>query len=185
MSAAKAEGSDAPSGGFSTKKLIVILLLVLGVVGIGVGALVVVMNKRAAAHAAAAEEDGGSEEVAHAPSPKKKKKKKEVSQNPVFLPLDPFVVNLTDREQDRYAQIGITLEIDDPKVGEQMKTVMPAIRNGILLTLAHKHSRELLQREGKEKLAEEIMRDAVRPLGFEDAEDGPVRAVLFSTFIIQ
>jgi flagellar FliL protein len=95
------------------------------------------------------------------------------------------VVNLTDREQDRYAQIGVTLEIADPKVGEQMKTYMPAIRNGILMVLAHKNSKELLERKGKEKLAEEIRREAIRPLGYDDEDNGPVRAVHFATFIIQ
>ena len=50
---------------------------------------------------------------------------------------------------------------------------MPAIRNGILMVLAHKTSAELLVRKGKEQLASEIMREAVRPLGIElaDAEE--------------
>jgi flagellar protein FliL len=179
MSAAKAEGS-APSGGVSTKKLIMILVIAMGLMAVGIGgAVMVVMKRSAAAHA----DDGEEEHVAEVKP--KKKKAKEVSEHPVFLPLDPFVVNLTDREQDRYAQIGITLEIDDPKVGEKMKTFMPAIRNGILLVLAHKGSKELLDPKGKQLLAEEIMREAVRPLGFDDDDSGPVRAVHFSSFIIQ
>lgn len=181
MSAAKAEGSDGtPSGGITTKKLVMILAVAMVLMAVGIGGAVTVVMKRAAAHAAA---DDSDEEVAAAEP--KKKKKKDVNEHPVFLPLDPFVVNLTDREQDRYAQIGITLEISDPKVGEQMKTFMPAIRNGILLVLAHKSSRELLDRKGKQQLAEEIMREAVRPLGYEDDDHGPVRAVHFSSFIIQ
>ena len=180
MSAAKAEGSEgASAGGITTKKLVMILAVAMALMAVGIGGAVTVVMKRAAAHAA----DDSDEEVAAAEP--KKKKKKEVNEHPVFLPLDPFVVNLTDREQDRYAQIGITLEITDPKVGEQMKTFMPAIRNGILLVLAHKSSRELLDRKGKQKLAEEVMREAIRPLGYEDEEHGPVRAVHFSSFIIQ
>lgn len=180
MSAAKAEGSEgAPAGGITTKKLVMILAVAMALMAVGIGAAVMVVMKRAAAHAAEMDDDSpASEQPA-------KKKKKEVNEHPVFLPLDPFVVNLTDREQDRYAQIGITLEIADPKVGEQMKTYMPAIRNGILLILAHKSSRELLDRKGKQKLAEEVMREAVRPLGYEDEDHGPVRAVHFSSFIIQ
>ena len=30
---------------------------------------------------------------------------------PAFVPLDPFTVNLADREAERYAQVGITLEL--------------------------------------------------------------------------
>ena len=178
MSAAKAEGSDgAPAGGITTKKLIVILAVAMALMAVGIGAVVMVVMKRAAAHAAE-QEDEPSEHRAP-------KAKKAVNEHPVFLPLDPFVVNLTDREQDRYAQIGVTLEIADPKIGEQMKTYMPAIRNGILMVLAHKSSKELLDRKGKERLAEEIRREAIRPLGYDDEDNGPVRAVHFSNFIIQ
>lgn len=181
MSAAKAEGSDgAPAGGITTKKLVVILAVAMALMAVGVGAAVMVVTKRAAAHA-----DQQDEEPAEHEPVKKKKAKKAVNEHPVFLPLDPFVVNLTDREQDRYAQIGVTLEIADPKVGEEMKTYMPAIRNGILMVLAHKSSKELLAREGKETLAEEIRREAIRPLGYDDEDDGPVRAVHFANFIIQ
>ena len=42
---------------------------------------------------------------------------------------------------------------------------MPAIRNAILMILAHKTSHELLERAGKEQLAAEILRETVRPLG--------------------
>jgi flagellar protein FliL len=52
-----------------------------------------------------------------------------------------------------------------------MKTYMPALRNGILMILAHKSSEELLQRDGKETLAQEIMLAAARALGIELDED--------------
>ena len=93
---------------------------------------------------------------------------------PTFLPLEPFTVNLADRDQEHYAQVSITLEVEDAKFADQMKTYMPAIRNGVLMILAHKSSAELLERAGKEKLAAEIQREAVRPLGIEiDEEDEP------------
>ncbi len=111
---------------------------------------------------------------------------------PTFVPLDTFTVNLADRDGERYAQIGITLEVRDGKVAEQIKAFMPAIRNNILMVLAHKTSAELLQREGKQQLAAEIRRDAGAP---DDAParkarprataDLPVRQVHFSNFIIQ
>jgi flagellar FliL protein len=48
-----------------------------------------------------------------------------------------------------------------------MKTFMPAIRNGILMILAHKTSRELLDRAGKEQLAAEILRESARTMGID------------------
>ena len=112
-----------------------------------------------------------------------------------------------EQRRERYAQIGLTLEVEDTKFAEQMKLYMPAIRNSILMILAHKQSSELLERSGKEALAAEIMREAVRPMGIEidpepaaqaasgaegkaakghkPAVHNPIRRVHFSSFIIQ
>jgi flagellar FliL protein len=104
-----------------------------------------------------------------------------------------FTVNLADRESERYAQVGITLEIDDSKTSDHLKAYMPAIRNDILMVLAHKKAAELQDREGKLELAREIKRAALKSLhageseGSEDNDDDDdeVHAVHFSSFIIQ
>ncbi|MCK6416420.1 MAG: flagellar basal body-associated FliL family protein [Giesbergeria sp.] len=125
----------------------------------------------------------------------------------VFLPLDMLVVNLADNGGERFAQLGITLELADLKTETLVKQNMPTIRNGVLLLASQRTAEELLTREGKEKLANDILREVSRPLGFEipkakpkpkDAEAdeeedrprpkksaNPVRRVLFSSFIIQ
>ena len=201
---AAADAAAAPPAK-GKKKLIIIIAAALLVVAAGGGGAVFYMKKKAAEAAAAAEAEG--EDGA---SPKHKKDAKhDASHPPAFLPLDPFIVNLADKEVDRYAQIGVTLELDDAKTADTLKAYMPAIRNGILMVLAHKTSAELLERKGKEALANEIMREVVKPLGVEmddpeaDAEDDnadakpkkkkkkkaevelPVKHVHFSNFIIQ
>jgi flagellar protein FliL len=202
MSAAAADAVEVPvkkAGGKLSKKLVLILAVVLLLAAVGGGAAFYLMKQRAAAAAAAAE-DG--EDEAHAAADHEPARR-DPKNPPNFLPLEPFVVNLADREQERYAQIGVTLQVDDAKVAEQLKLYMPAIRNGVLMILAHKTSAELLERAGKEQLAAEIMREAVRPLGIEiaaepAATDGeprrkkrappvhnPVEHVHFSSFIIQ
>src|SRR5476649_1323663 len=140
--------------------------IVLG--GAGVGALLYMKKQRAAAEAAAAAADDG-DATADAGAPKAEKKH-EHNAHPVFVPMDPFVVNLADHEADRYAQIGITLEVPDEHVGEEIKTYLPAIRNNILLLLAHKSSADLAGGEGKELLARQIRVAALKAMG-EDAED--------------
>ena len=200
--AAAADAVEVPKkkGG---KKLVLILAIVGLLLAVAGGGAVFVMKRNAAA-AAAAEEEGDEPAAEHATA----KKKDAHAAPPTFLPLEPFVVNLADREQERYAQIGLTLQVDDPQVAEQLKAYMPAIRNGVLMILAHKTSAELLDREGKLKLADEIMRESVRPLGIEldgegadeaEAHDArpakknkrkapvhnPVEHVHFSSFIIQ
>nr|WP_246881358.1 flagellar basal body-associated FliL family protein [Acidovorax sp. JG5] len=144
-----------------------------------------------------AEEDDGS-------APERKEAVKVV---PTFLPMENMVVNLADPGGDRFAQIGITLEVADAKTAEQIKQYLPSIRSGILLLTSQRTSEELLQREGKEKLASDILREVSRPLGYpvssakprrevqdDDVEEpaprrkvekNPVQRVLFSSFIIQ
>lgn len=200
MSAAAQAVADGAPPKKGKKKLIIIIAAVLLLAGAGGGGAWFMMKQKAAA---AAEADG-EEEAAPV--------HKAHGEAPLYVPLDAFVVNLADRDADRYAQIGVTLQIDDAKFADQIKVFMPAIRNGILMTLAHKTSEELLQRSGKEELAAEIMREAVRPMGIEigdqddpdaDEDEGtkpgkkkkrkkkkkamhnPVTNVHFSSFIIQ
>jgi flagellar FliL protein len=122
-------------------------------------------KQTAAAEAAADGDDADSAPVAHA------EKKKEKGTKPVFVPMDVFVVNLADHDADRYAQIGITLEVPDEKVGEDIKTYLPAIRNNILLLLAHKSSADLAGGDGKELLAKQIRREALKAMGEEVDDD--------------
>ena len=171
MSAAAA-AADAPAAKPGGKKKLVVMIAVAAIVlgGGGVGALVYMKKQKAAAEAAAAAEDGDGDAT-----PAKSEKKKEKGEKPVFVPMDPFVVNLADHEADRYAQIGITLEVPDEKVSEEIKTYLPAIRNNILLLLAHKSSADLAGGDGKELLAKQIRHEALKAMG-EDVDDDDVDA---------
>ena len=186
---------DVPAGpAKGRRKLIALagtLALVLAAAG---GGAAWIVKKRQAAAAAAAEAEGGDADVAPVAQHEVRKTP------PAFLPMENFIVNLADKDSERFAQIGITLELDDAKYADQIKAYMPAIRNGVLMVIAHKSSQELLSRAGKEKLAAEVMRESVRPLGIEledeneparpgnrrtPLEESPVRHVHFSSFIIQ
>jgi flagellar protein FliL len=198
MSAATAE-AVAPKKG--NKKLVVIggvVVLLLALAG-GAGALL--LKKKAPA-------DGDEDTAASHQAAPKAAASHDPKNPPVFVPLDSFTVNLADRDAERYAQVGITLEVGDSKVGDQVKVFMPAIRNNILMALAEKSARDLMDREGKTKLAEKIRRETSRALGYEvdEPEDEeaadedkpkkkskkrkaevvlPITAVHFSNFIIQ
>jgi flagellar FliL protein len=163
--AAAADAVPVKSGG---KKKLVLMVAVAAIVlgGGGVGAMLYMKKQKAAAEEAAAAADVGDADAA----PVKHEKKKEKGEKPVFVPMDPFVVNLADHEADRYAQIGITLEVPDEKVSEEIKTYLPAIRNNILLLLAHKSSADLAGGDGKELLAKQIRREALKAMG-DDVED--------------
>lgn len=212
--AAPADAGGAKPKSKSKKKLIIVIVAVLVLLLGGGGAALVLLKKKPPAG------EDGDEAPAHA-TEHKAASKVDLKHPPTFVPLDAFVVNLADKESDRYAQIGITLQVDDAHFGEEMKTFMPAIRNGILMILAHKSAKELQDRGGKELLAGQIQREAARAMGVDvdepddeaadaghgakaaadadadeapkkkkkkkkkPAEDNPIRAVLFSNFIIQ
>jgi flagellar FliL protein len=203
MSAAAAAADAVPAKSGGKKKLVLMVAVAALVLGVGgVGALVYMKKQKAAAEAAA--EDGDAVDTAAAA--KQHEKKRDKNEKPVFIPMDAFVVNLADHEADRYAQIGIVLEVPDEHAGEEIKTYLPAIRNNILLLLAHKSSTELAGGDGKELLARQIRHEALKAMG-EDVDDddaaasapamrkkkkaaeneapAPIRSVQFSSFIIQ
>jgi flagellar FliL protein len=167
MSAAPAAEIAPPAKG--KKKLIIMIAAAVLVLGGGGGAAMVLMKKKVDPDAEA------SEERAPAKGERAKAAKHDPKAVPVFVPLDPFTVNLADRNAERFAQVGVTLEIEDAHLSDQIKSYMPAIRNNILMTIADRTAVELMGREGKAKLAERIRRAASRALGVEvdDLEEDP------------
>jgi flagellar FliL protein len=205
-----AAAADAAPPPKSKKMLIIVAAVVLVVLLGGVGAMLMLKKKPA-------EGDDAEAEQAK-PAKAAKAAKSDPKAAPIFAPLDPFVVNLADKDAERYAQVGITLEITDAKLGDEIKTLMPAIRHTVLMLLAEKTASQLIDRRGKERFARQVQRETSRVLGAEvddeeeeeeDAEaapakakdgkggtgakkkkrkpasDLPVRAVHFSSFIVQ
>jgi len=204
--AAPVAEAAAPAAPKSGKKKLIIIIAAVAVVlaGAGAGGLLYMKKRNAdAAAAAAAAADEGTEAAA-GDHPAKKETHSKDHKPPVFVPMDPFVVNLADHEADRYAQIGVTLEVPDAHVSDEIKTYLPAIRNNVLMLLAHKTSADLAGREGKELLAREIRAESLRAMGYEVEDEAaaakkkakakpddkeehelPIRTVQFSSFIIQ
>ena len=177
---------DAEQPPKKSKKLIIIiaavLVLLIAVAGVGM----VLMKK--SSH----DED---EEVAEEKEPpKKKEKKKEPAAQPVFLPMEAFIVNLIpENNNEQYLQITLSLELDDPTADAALKPLLPKVRNNIMLHLSSKKASELITKEGKEHLAEDL-RDEINSViepprknkkGELIPPEGPVKSVLFTSFIIQ
>ncbi len=193
--AAAPTGPAALSSKGGKKKLILIGAALAVLLTGGSAGTFFVIKKRAAAAAVAAGEGGDGA----ADKGEEKTAKADVKHAPAFVPLDPFTVNLADREAERYAQVGMTLELADAKAADLLKAYMPAIRNNILLVLAGKTAGQLMEHQGKLQLAAEVRAAALKPLGYvvkadaaaapQAAADGddtpPIRAVHFSNFIIQ
>ena len=182
--AAKPDAGGGTQGAPKNKKMLVIVIILVVVLALAGGGAWFVIGKKAVG-----DEDVETTSVSAPKGP------------PTFLPLDSMVVNLADPGGDRVAQIGITLEVADLKAVDAIKVHLPAIRSGILLLISQRTAEELLQIEGKEKLAQDVLAEALRSFGGGEAvdpkdkkaaerakkllENGPVRAVYFSSFIVQ
>jgi flagellar FliL protein len=168
--AAPAGGEDKPK---SKGKLLIIIAAVLVVVLAGGGAAAYFLLKN---------NDADSEESA----PDQPKKKKEgVHAAPTYVSLDRFTVNLVPETGDQYLQVEVSVELEDLAAGEKLKLHMPKLRNQVMLLLSSKKASELNSKEGKEQLAKDMgdqMNQVLEPGG---KGKGPVKEVLFTSFIIQ
>ncbi len=196
--AAKPEEAGAEKPPAKSKKKLFIIVGAVLALAIGGGGFMYVSKQKAAA-AAAAEEGGDGADAA----PAKAAAHGAPKTAPVYLPLDNMVVNLADPGGERVAQVGITFELLDAHATDTVKAYLPTIRSSILLLLSQRTAEELLSAEGKQKLIEDILREASVPFGGGHDEaaatdatakkkakkkvavDYPVTGVLFSSLIVQ
>ena len=183
MSAPEAQEAAAPP---KSKKMLIIIIAAVLVVVLGGGAAFFIIKKKQAAE----EEDGDDEHAAVVVE--------EHKGPPAYLPMDNMVINLADPGGERVAQIGVTLELSEEHDIEKVKAFLPTIRSEVLMLISQRTADELLTREGKQKLIDDIVAAAGAHFGGGPAETGkkkkkekgaeggnPVRGVLFSSFIIQ
>lgn len=174
-----------------SKKLLFILIGVVVLALAGAGGAFFIMKKNTAVDEDGEESSQSAQSDAASRTP------------PTFLPMEAMVVNLADPGGNRFAQLSITLQVEDSKTAEAMKVYMPSIRNAILMLVSQRTSENMLQMEGKEKLSADIVREISRVMGYRlPASDtasaeggnsppkkkrpsGPLQAVLFSSFIVQ
>ncbi len=166
-----AEKTEAPAEGAKKggKGKLIIIGAVAAVLLLGGGgaAAWVLMGKKKDEHAEAATE-----------------KKAGPKKMPVFVELEMFTVNLKDAEQERFMQVKLVAEVKDAPAGDMLKTLMPSVRNEILLLLGSKQAAEVSTREGKEKLAAEIVEASNKILEGTPAAKS-VEGVNFTHLIIQ
>ncbi|MDD5451062.1 MAG: flagellar basal body-associated FliL family protein [Desulfovibrionales bacterium] len=113
----------------------------------------------------------------------KEKKTEGAEKVGIFLPLDPFIVNLLiDGEGTRYLKMKIDLELEgeDEKVKAEAEKHIPQLRDTIIMLLTSKTYEEVMTLEGKIRLRDEIIIRANHYLG-----KNKVKGVYFSEFVIQ
>ena len=97
-----------------------------------------------------------------------------------IVPLDSFVVNISDRERDRYLKLKTELELSMPELSDELDQRMPQIRDLIISLLGSKSFEEVRTIEGKNFLREEILLRINSLL-----VSGKVKRVFFTEFVVQ
>ncbi len=151
----QAEDDTEDSAPKSKKKLIIIIVVAIVVLLVVGGAAAWFLTKDKGA-------DAGAEGKADAP-------KAESKEEPKFISLDAFTVNLQREEgaeADQYLQLNVSLKVMESDLEDKVKAVLPEIRSKINLLLSSKRASEIVTIVGKKKLALDIATEANSVLGF-------------------
>jgi len=98
----------------------------------------------------------------------------------VTMPLDPFLVNLADKESRRYLKLKVELEVDSEGTAKDLEKSLPRIRDALILLLSSKTYLDLSSFEGKQQLKQEIKKNVTALPGGSKVSD-----VFFTEFVAQ
>lgn len=148
------EAPPKPKG--KLKKIILLLVVFIVLLGGGAFAYLILFDEPAPP----------SKKVAHAER--------------AIMPLEPFLVNLADKDSRRYLKVKIDLEVQNEKAVKTLEKSMPRIRDQLIFLLSSKSYQDISTPEGKYKLKKDVMaRLAVLPNGKK------ITGAFFTEFVAQ
>ena len=169
------EVEDVAEATGGKKKLIILIVLGMVLVGISVGGTLFALKMFSGEEAAVAVE---GEEGGEAAAP-------EVKLPAVYFPLKPaIIVNFQSRGRQRFLQAEVTLKMREPDVVAAVELHMPMIRNALVMLLGGQIYEDLQTPEGKELLRQQALAEIQRLIEIEIGKPG-VEQVLFTNFVMQ
>lgn len=100
---------------------------------------------------------------------------------PIYIPLEPFVINFLQDGALRYLQVTMELMSRDQLIVDQVNASLPEIRNSLIMLMSDYSYDQLSSREGKEQIREAI---PVEVNSIIEHEDG-VESVFITGFVMQ
>jgi len=177
--ASKTEDQDQPK-----KKSKLILLIIVGVgvcllAGGGFMAYKKFFGHKASSTEAGAEAGGGhgAEAEAERGGGDRKKLPEVIAE---VLPMDPFVVNLSDPKAKRYLKLKIEIEIETPAGKERATKATPKLRDAVIMMLTSLTFDEVMSPEGKFRIRDELLERFTQVLKPEK-----VKNIYFTEFVVQ
>jgi flagellar FliL protein len=96
-----------------------------------------------------------------------------------LVPMETFLVNLAGTRGNKLVKINMELEVDNPKVEDEIDHRKPQIRDIIIILLSSKTYDQVTTRQGKEGLRDEV-KDTVNSF----LVKGKIKKVYFTDFIV-
>lgn len=96
-----------------------------------------------------------------------------------LVPMETFLVNLAGTRGNKLVKINMELEVDNPKVEDEIDHRKPQIRDIIIILLSSKTYDQVTTRQGKEALRDEV-KDTVNSF----LVKGKIKKVYFTDFIV-
>ncbi len=160
------ETAEEPKGG--KKKLIIMIVCVLLLVGISVGVTIMLIG-------------GSSEPVATA---EVVEPEKPVKEEPTYVELKPFTVNLSPDDPVGFLQVKISVLTYFSAVADEIEENKPLIRNNLSLLFGEQKSADLRSQEGKQTLQKKV-KDSVQQVINTYGSGGEIDNIYFTTFVMQ
>ncbi|MDP8221960.1 MAG: flagellar basal body-associated FliL family protein [Candidatus Lernaella stagnicola] len=160
---------EQEKGGKSKIKLIIIGVAVIAVIGAAVGAL----------FAFGILGSGGQSDADPALEPEQIVGSADPTKVLPTVPLESFVVNLSDAEQSRFLKVTIVIELTREDLAEEVEKRTQKIKDAVITLLSSKSVAQVRDSKGKLKLKQEITLRLNEILG-----GNSVSEILFTEFII-
>lgn len=105
-------------------------------------------------------------------------------EEPIFVALDPFTVNLQPDGRSRFLHVAVTLKMTDAKSQARVSQYLPEVRSRVLSTLSNREAGSLATPENKARLSAEIMTALSQPFAL-NLPQQKIASVMFTTFMLQ
>jgi len=103
-----------------------------------------------------------------------------VKVGPTIVDLDPFLVNLADTSETRFAKITVKIESRTPDFSQSMDEHLHQVRDSLLMLISSKRYSDIRTVEGKLELRDNIVERVNAIVG-----EGQATAAYFTDFVVQ
>lgn len=161
---------DVSKGKGSMKKIVIIAIAAVVLVGGAVGATVFLLG---GSEGPAASAEGASVQPAKPKGP------------PLYYAFDPpFVTSFQDQSLARFMQVTVEVMAHEEEAIKAVETYAPAVRNALVMVFGSQTFEAVRTREGKEQMRQEVLGE-MRKLMTEQTGKPQVEDVYFTSFVVQ